>query len=134
MRKPGFSFVVRQKQRQITVVGAAGPRGFKVINTNELLGETGVTGIKTGTTAAAGPCLATNVERDALVQDQPNGPNNGKLVTPRRLIVVVLNSPDRFGRTRALIPQGWAKFDQWKEAGSPVGDARREFLVVPEVP
>lgn len=131
MRKPAFSFIVRQKQRQITVHGLAAPRGFKVKNTNELLGEKGVTGIKTGTTAAAGPCLATNIERDPLLQDAPNG---GKLVTPRRLIVVVLNSPNRFGRTREMIPRGWAVFDQWKATGSPVRDARREFLIVPEVP
>lgn len=131
MRKPAFSFIVLQKHRQITVQGATGPRGFKVVNTNQLLGEKGVTGIKTGTTAAAGPCLATSIDRDPLVQDAPNG---GKLVTPRRLIVVVLNSPDRFGRARDLAVRGWDSFDRWKAAGSPVGNARREFLVVPELP
>jgi len=131
MRNAAFSFIARQKQRTITVQGAAGARSFKVTNTNVLLGDKGVTGIKTGTTAAAGPCLATNVERDPLLRDRPDGQ---KEVTPRRLVVVVLGSPDRFGRTRGLIPQGWGIFDQWKAGGSPVGDERREFLAVPQIP
>ena len=37
--------------------------------------------------------------------------------------MVILNSQDRFGRTRALVAQGWGIFDQWKDAGSPVNDA-----------
>jgi D-alanyl-D-alanine carboxypeptidase (penicillin-binding protein 5/6) len=131
MRNPALSFIVRQKQRTITVQGTAGPRSFRVKNTNELLGDKGVTGIKTGTTTASGPCLATCVERDPLLADLPDG---RKSVTPRRLIVVVLNSPDRFGRTRALIERGWGIYDQWRAGGSTVGNARREFLQVPELP
>jgi D-alanyl-D-alanine carboxypeptidase (penicillin-binding protein 5/6) len=129
MRRPAFSFMVRQTQRTVTVETAAGPRSFKVKNTNELLGEQGVTGIKTGATATAGPCLATCVERDPLLRDTPDG---NKLVTPRRLVVVVLGSPDRFGHTRSLIRQGWSIYDRWTETGSPSEDPRREFLQVPD--
>ena len=45
-----------------------------------------------------------------------------KGATPRRLIVVVLNSPDRFNRARGLIRQGWAVYDPWLDAGAPVQD------------
>ncbi len=129
MRRPAFSFIVRQQQRTVTVQTAGGPRSFKVRNTNELLGEKGITGIKTGTTSAAGPCLATCVERDPLLRDAPDG---NKLVTPRRLVVVVLGSPDRFGHTRTLIQRGWGLFDAWMAAGAPSEDPRREFLQVPD--
>ena len=54
MRKPGFTFIVRQKDRQVTVHGAGGKRSFKVKNTNELVGEPMILGVKTGTTDAAG--------------------------------------------------------------------------------
>jgi hypothetical protein len=47
------------------------------------------------------------------------------------LIVVVLNSPDRFNRARALIRQGWAVYDPWLESGAPVQDRRREMIHVP---
>jgi len=128
MRRPAFSFIVRQPHRTVAVQTAAGSRSFKVTNTNVLLGEQSVTGIKTGSTAAAGQCLATCIERGALVRDAPDG---NKIVVPRRLIVVVLGSQDRFGRTRGLIRQGWGVFDRWMAAGSPVADAQREFLRVP---
>lgn len=128
MRKPGFTFIVRQKERQVTVHGAGGKRSFKVKNTNEMLGEPMVLGVKTGTTAAAGPCLSVAVDREPLVRTKPDGE---KGVTPRRLIVVVLNSPDRFNRARGLVRQGWDAYDRWVAAGAPVGSRGKEILDVP---
>lgn len=131
MRRNAFNFIVRQPTRQIRVTTAAGVRSFTLRNTNELIGETGILGIKTGTTTAAGPCLATCMDREPLVRTKPDGT---KGATPRRLIVVVLNSPDRFNRTRGLIQQGWAIYDPWLAAGAPVKDRRREFLTLPKIP
>ncbi|TAE74549.1 MAG: D-alanyl-D-alanine carboxypeptidase [Verrucomicrobia bacterium] len=128
MRKPGFTFIVRQKDRQVTVHGADGQREFRVKNTNELVGEPMVLGVKTGTTAAAGPCLSVAVDREPLVREKPNG---DKAVTPRRLVVVVLNSPDRFNRARGLISQGWAAYDRWVAGGAMIGNRNREILDVP---
>lgn len=128
MRRNAITFIVRQKDRQVSVEGASGRRSFRVANTNELIGETGVIGLKTGTTAAAGPCLSAVMEKDPLVRTKPDGQ---KGVTPRRLVVVVLNSPDRFGRTRSLFQQGWSAYDSWLAAGAPVQDAKREMLSVP---
>ena len=129
MRKPGFTFIVRQKDRQVTVTGADGAkRSFNVRNTNELIGEPNILGVKTGTTAAAGPCVSVSVERDPLVRDKPDGE---KAVTPRRLIIVVLNNPDRFNRARGFISPGWASFDRWVAAGAPIEDRRKEILDVP---
>jgi D-alanyl-D-alanine carboxypeptidase (penicillin-binding protein 5/6) len=128
MRRNAFSFIVRQPDRQISVSGAAGKRSYRIRNSNELIGETGVLGVKTGTTTAAGPCVSVCMERDPLVRQKPDG---SKGATPRRLIVVVLNNPDRFNRARALIRQGWSVYDPWLEAGAPVEDRRREMLSVP---
>ncbi len=128
MRRNAFSFIVRQPSRQIKVEGTAGSRSFTIRNTNELIGEPGVLGVKTGTTAAAGPCLAVCMERDPLVRQKADG---SKGATPRRLIVVVLNSPDRFNRARGLIRQGWDVYDPWLAAGAPVSDRKREIITVP---
>lgn len=130
MRKPPLTFITRQPERRVHIDGAAGRRSFLVRNTNDLVHSDGVLGIKTGTTQAAGPCLATCVERDPLVRDKPDGT---KGVTPRRLIIVVLNHPDRFGRTRSLIRQGWRSYDAWLQAGAPVQNARRELIRVPDL-
>lgn len=128
MRRNAFSFIVRQPSRQIKLSGTSGARTFTVRNTNELIGEEGILGIKTGTTTAAGPCVSVCMERDPLLRQKPDG---SKGVTPRRLIVVVLNNPDRFNRARGLIKQGWAVYDPWLEAGAPVQDKKREILSVP---
>lgn len=128
MRRNAFSFIVRQPDRNIGVSGAAGKRSYRIRNTNELIGETGILGIKTGTTQAAGPCVSVCMERDPLVRQKPDG---SKGATPRRLLVVVLNNPDRFNRARELIRQGWAVYDPWLEAGAPVQDRQRELLSVP---
>jgi D-alanyl-D-alanine carboxypeptidase (penicillin-binding protein 5/6) len=128
MRKPAFAFFVRQEERRVTFQTAAGAKSFRVVNTNVLLKDKSVRGIKTGTTAAAGECLATCAERDPIVRDLPSGQ---KSITPRRLIIVVLGSPDRFANTRGFINHGWMLFDQWAAAGAVVPEGSRDFLRVP---
>jgi len=129
MRRNAFNFIVRQPDRQVSVYGAGGVRSYRVRNTNELIGEPGILGVKTGTTAAAGPCLSVCMDRDPLIRQKPDG---SKGVTPRRLIVVVLNSADRFNRARGLIQQGWGTYDPWLAAGAPFQDRKREFITVPD--
>lgn len=131
MRRNAFNFIVRQKERQINLTTSTGKRGFKVKNTNELVGEPGILGVKTGTTAAAGPCVSICMDREPLVRQKPDGT---KGATPRRLIVVVLNNPDRFNRARSLIQQGWAVYDPWLAAGAIVQDKEREILNLPSPP
>ncbi|MEO7100979.1 MAG: serine hydrolase [Luteolibacter sp.] len=128
MRRNAFNFIVRQPDRQISVTGAGGKRSYRIKNTNELVGEPGILGVKTGTTNAAGPCVSVCMDRDPLVRQKPDG---SKGATPRRLIVVVLNNPDRFNRARDLLRQGWATYDPWLAAGAPVQDRDRELINVP---
>ena len=130
MRKPPLTFITRQTTRRIHVHGSDGPRGFLVRNTNELAGGDGVLGIKTGTTRAAGPCLAACVERDPLIRTMPDGTRG---VTPRRLVIVVLNHTDRFDRARGLIRRGWASYDRWLQLGGLVENPRRELIQVPDL-
>lgn len=130
MRKPALTFITRQTERRVHVNGSEGRRSFLVRNTNELAGGEGLLGIKTGTTNAAGPCLATCVERDPIVRTMPDGSRG---VTPRRLVIVVLNNPDRFNRTRGLIRQGWGAYDRWLAAGAPMENPRREQIKVPDL-
>lgn len=130
MRRNAFNFIVRQPERQVSVTGLSGKRGFRVKNLNELVGEPGILGLKTGTTSAAGPCLAVCMDRQPLVRMKPDGT---KGATPRRLIVVVLNNPDRFNRARGLIQQGWATYDPWLESGALVQDRQRELLLLPNL-
>lgn len=128
MRRNAINFTVRQKDRPVSVTGATGKRSYRVKNTNELVGEPGILGLKTGTTNAAGPCVSVCMDREPLVRQKPDG---SKGATPRRLIVVVLNNPDRFNRARGLIREGWSIYDPWLASGAPVGKREREMLSVP---
>lgn len=129
MSRNAFNFIVRQPDRQVSLVTAAGQKSFKVRTSNELIGEPGVLGVKTGLSAAAGPCAAICMDREPLVRMKPDG---SKGATPRRVIVVVLDNADRFNRARGLIHQGWSAYDPWLEAGAPVQDRDREFLSMPK--
>lgn len=128
MRKPGFVFFVKQKSRKVSFEQAGQSRGFTVQNTNKLLGQQNINGIKTGTTARAGQCLATSSELKPVVEKLAGGATR---LTPRRLICIVLGSQDRFLRTQSLVQQGWRFYDQWVKGGALVADPAREMLRVP---
>lgn len=128
MRRNPITFITSKPDRQVSVVTAGAKRNFTLKNTNELAGETGILGVKTGTTAAAGPCVSVCMDRDPLVRQKADGT---KGATPRRLIVVVLNNSDRFERARGLLRQGWSTYDQWLAGGALVQNRDREILSVP---
>jgi len=129
MRNTGMRYYVKQKSRSIGFYRGGVRRGFKIKNTHDLVGSMGVDGIKAGNTLLAGPCLATSAVKPNIIQKMPNGSTQ---LTPRNLIVIVLGSPDRFGRTRSLIEQGWPRYEAWSQQGRPVVDQARELLVVPK--
>ncbi len=117
MSKPAFRFFVSQKERRIVIVHDLGnPTDYLLRNTNELLGVNSIDGVKTGQTRLAGGCVIISAAR------QPEARKEGEtfIVTPRRLIVVVLGSNDRFGEAGQLLNRGWALYDQWAAAGRPL--------------
>jgi serine-type D-Ala-D-Ala carboxypeptidase (penicillin-binding protein 5/6) len=128
MRRNAVTFITSKKDRQVTVISNGARQSFNLKNTNELAGELGILGVKTGTTDAAGPCLSVCMDRDPIVRQKPDG---SKGATPRRLIVVILNNPDRFSRARDLLRQGWGIYDSWLTAGAPVQNKNREIISVP---
>jgi serine-type D-Ala-D-Ala carboxypeptidase (penicillin-binding protein 5/6) len=116
LNQPGFTFYTSQKERRITWrTPAPEPTAFVLRNTNELLGQNSIDGVKTGNTRKAGPCVVLSAAQrpdSKLVGEQ-------HVITPRRLTVVVLASPNRFEVGRALLARGWGLHDQWTAAGRP---------------
>ena len=113
MNKASFRFYVSQRQRQISFDRAGHRFNYALRNTNELLGKNGIDGVKTGRSARAGDCLILTSNREPQVVTQ------GKAVTvyPRRLIVVLLGSTNRFGEGGGLVQRGWQLYDQWAATG-----------------
>ena len=94
---------------------AGAPADFMVHNTNQLLGTKRIDGVKTGSTTRAGECLIVSAARDPLVKVE----GSTSQITPRRVIVVVLGSTDRFSEGSTLIERGTTLYDQWAASGYP---------------
>jgi D-alanyl-D-alanine carboxypeptidase len=85
LQNPTLANIVQTES--ITVTDTTGTIVHNLKSTDELLGQVeGFKGLKTGWTTNAGECLVSYVERG-----------------DHKVIIVVLNSLDRFGDTRALI-------------------------------
>lgn len=127
-KKPAFSFYTSQRERRITVWrGGSRREMFMLKNTNTSLGRAGIDGVKTGTTARAGQCVILSAPRKNIVVRR--GPED-TTIFPRRLVVVVLGSPNRFADAEGLMAQGWARYDQW-HAGGRIINSSDELLDPP---
>jgi D-alanyl-D-alanine carboxypeptidase (penicillin-binding protein 5/6) len=111
----GFAFYVSQKSRQIHILRAGVDTPFEIKNTNELLGVEGIDGVKTGRTRLAGECLILSSTRS------PESEREGEkvFITPRRIHIVLLNSPSRFTEGQALVTRGWSLYNAWAAQGRP---------------
>ena len=113
LEKASFRFYVSQKERQISWRRGGKEQRYLLRNTNELLGTNGIDGVKTGQTARAGQCLILSSMRESQVVQEAGGTR----IFPRRIIVVLLGSSNRFGEGAQLVAQGWQFYDQWAATG-----------------
>lgn len=106
-------FYVSQKTATVHINRGGTTLNLELRNTNELLGQDDIDGVKTGRTNRAGDCLILSSERkpEAIRKDDQ------VYVIPRRIIIVLLGSTDRFGDGLALCRQGWGLYDQWATNG-----------------
>jgi serine-type D-Ala-D-Ala carboxypeptidase (penicillin-binding protein 5/6) len=113
LNKASFRFYVSQKERQISWRRGGKEQRYLLRNTNELLGTNGIDGVKTGQTARAGQCLVLSSSQESQVVQEAGGTR----VFPRRIIVVLLGSSNRFGEGAQLVAQGWQLYNQWAATG-----------------
>lgn len=119
-----FNFIGQQLEREVSYTRNGTPLAFKIKNTNTLLGNHGVDGLKTGRTRRAGDCLITTArKKDRFI---PIDDNRKRLIA-YHLVTVTLNSPDRFKQSTQLIDQGWANYETWLASGMLIKD-RSEML------
>src|SRR5260370_29420161 len=116
MNEAGFRFSVSQKERKVAFVRGGKTLQYLLRNTNELLGSNGVDGVKTGTTARAGQCIALSSQRDPEIRKE----GETTYVTPRRVDIIILGASDRFTVAEQLLSRAWGLYDQWAAAGRPM--------------
>lgn len=128
MQNAAFSFIVRQSSRRIGVESAArGVQYYDVANTNTLLSQPGVDGIKTGSSRMAGPCLLLSASRHSVSRKNASGTDT---IYPQRLVIVVLGSAERFAMGKKLMMDSWRAWDEWLDGGMPNHD-KKDFLSLP---
>lgn len=91
LKNPIIKLLVATKKTTIT--NLANGEVMEIENLNQLLGQGGVDGVKTGFTQEAGGCLVASSLR------------NG-----HKIITVVLNSQDRFLDTQRLLASSWSSY------------------------
>ncbi len=113
--RPEFPFYAEQASRVISLSRQGKPLSFRIRNTNSLLGKDRIDGAKAGFSSRIGQCLALTADRPSESARQ----GNLVMVTPRRLIIILLGSPNGFSEGLELLQQGWALYDQWAASGRP---------------
>jgi D-alanyl-D-alanine carboxypeptidase len=114
--KPAFQFKVSQPTRQISVSrGGVQAENYTLRNTNQLLGQAGIDGVKTGSSQVAGASLVLSAERPPKTWQQ------GEQIyrINRRLVVVLLASPQRFPQGLSLVNYGWQLQETWLNQNRP---------------
>ena len=108
-----FPFFVSQKSRTIQVTRGGSQVPITLTNTNTLLGQEGIDGVKTGRTTRSGDCIALSSEQPPEVRRD----GATTYVTPRRIIIILLGSNDRTSEGLALTRRGWGLYNQWASQG-----------------
>lgn len=114
-----FRFFVSQKSRSVEVSRNGSQISVNIENTNQLVGQDGIDGVKTGMTAKAGYCLVLSSWKNPEVVRH----NDGVVQTPRRIVTVILGADtneSRFSIGLQMIRQGWSLYDQWAAGGRQV--------------
>jgi serine-type D-Ala-D-Ala carboxypeptidase (penicillin-binding protein 5/6) len=120
--RPAMSFYTNQRTRNVTIYRGGQQLSVPVNNTNSLLGDSGIDGVKATSTPRAGGCAAISAERPSSVYKQADG---SSLIYRHRLVVVVIGSSNPFGEAKALLDQGWNAYNRWIAAGRPIADKRQ---------
>lgn len=111
--KPSFQFYVSQTNRDIELLRGGQPYKVTLKNTNPLLNQEGIDGVKTGRTSKAGDCIILSA--DKVAESSQEG--DQLTVIPRRVIVVLLGVTDRSGDGLAMVRKAWALHEQWVAGG-----------------
>lgn len=132
MQNAAFAFITKQASRRIGVETlSAGPQYYDVVNTNAMLTQPGIDGIKTGHSTASGPCLLVSGTRNARpIRNRLTGSEE---IYPQRIVIAILGAPssqERYTIAKNLFREGWRTWDAWAAAGMPHLD-EKEFLSFP---
>ncbi len=125
LKNPQFNFYVAQSTRSVTVYRAGQSSSYDIQNTNQLLGASGVDGVKYSATPTAGAALMVGArKKDRFV---PIDADRSRRI-PYRMVVVSLGSSDPFNQTAGIINHSWGVYEAWIQSGMRITDPGSEML------
>ena len=127
LQKPGFRSICSQRSYVATVNGS---RTVTILNSNNLLGEPSVNGLRAARSANAGACLLLSAQRASV---KLRNPRTGKEDTyPQRLLIVVLgahSSQSRYKIASLLLRDSWKAWEEWQQKDD--FDNPYQFILLP---
>ncbi|ALJ56333.1 D-alanyl-D-alanine carboxypeptidase DacB precursor [Candidatus Xiphinematobacter sp. Idaho Grape] len=124
-QKAQFRFYASQASRTIQIVRKGVVHSFYLQNTNQFLGYKRIDGVK-------GNNCCGEINRSHLVLTTDHLPiatqheNRWIIITPRRLLIVLLGSTNCLNDGLASLRYGWRLYDEWITQGRPIRE--HDFL------
>ena len=128
MQKPGFRSICSQRSYVATVNHS---RSVTIVNSNQLLTNSSVDGVRAARSGMAGACLLASANRASV---KLMSPVSGKEETyPQRLLIVILGahtSQSRYKVASLLLRDCWKTWEEWQKTGDYTDSSK--FITVPK--
>ncbi len=127
MQKPAFRSICSKKSYVATVNGA---RTVTIINSNSLLNNARVDGVRAARSSSAGACLLVSASRPSVKLMNPS--TRTEETYPQRLLIVVLgahSSQSRYKVAELLLRDSWKAWEEWQKTCD-ISDVSK-FITVP---
>lgn len=115
MLKPIFRNICNKRSYVATVNGS---RSVTITNSNSLLGNASVDGVRAARSATAGACLVASAQRASVKLLNPRSGNEDTY--PQRLLIVILgahSSESRYKVASLLLRDSWKAWEDWQKTG-----------------
>lgn len=131
IERPQVQTICSKPTYTVNISNAAGTRSVTILNTNRLIGQTGVDGVRAAGSATAGYCMMASAKRGSV---KAYNPTLGKQSTyAQRLLVIVLGMPTaqtRNTKAAELLRDGWEAWEIW-QSSSDTSD-KSKFIHLPK--
>lgn len=131
VERPQVQTICSKHSYTATIVSGGVARNVTIVNTNRMLGQSGVDGVRAAGSPTAGYCLMASAKRGSV---KAYNPTLGKQSTyAQRLLVVVLgmhSDSERNAKTAALLRDGWEAWEIWQSTSDSTDKSK--FIRLPK--
>lgn len=120
IQKPLVQTICSKTTYTATVYAPTGTRNVVIQNTNQMLGNHGVDGVRSAASASAGFCTVASAKRSSY--KTLNTAKDKPATYAQRLLLVMLGMPSATTRDTAaarLLSEGWSEWEGWYNSLTP---------------